>query len=120
MPDQTKYSGSAQRLFFPEEGIDLPFAVANKPGQVLITLDARALTDAALIDARSYRWVHGVRGRVVVDVSHMAMINSSCCGWLVNLMRMAKPAPLGIVGANSRVAETLHLMRLDALMKVEG
>ncbi len=120
MPDQTRYSGSAQRLFYPEEGVELPFSVANRPGQVVITLDARALTDPILIDPRSFRWVHGVRGRVVVDFSRMAMINSSCCNWLVDLMRAAKPATLTISGANTRVTQTLHLLRLDALMKVEA
>jgi hypothetical protein len=104
--------------FVPDEGLDLPYAVENRPGFVIINLEPRALHDPHLSDPRSYRWIHGVRGHVTVDFTHVHMINSSCCGWLVNLVRMAKPANVSITGANGRVAETLRILRLDVLMTV--
>jgi len=120
MNDQSKHTACAQRLFYPEEGIDLPFEVANRPGVVVIILDPKAMQAALMTDPRSHRWIHGARDRVVVDLSRIQMINSSICGWLTDQVRSAKPAAVSITGANKRVAGTLHMLGLDSLMKVDG
>ena len=121
MTDTTRATYSALRLFFPEDGLDLPFSVLNQPGRVvLLTMMQNSLNHRALDDERSYRWVHGLRGRVVVDLARMTTVNSALCGWLVGLMQSAKPSPVTLINANARVGETLRLLRLDVLMTIEG
>jgi hypothetical protein len=119
MAEPNRSSTSAQRLFFPEDGLDLPYTVVNRPGVVVITLDPKAMRDPLLADASSCRWIRGVRGRVIVDFSNIPMISSPCCGWLVHLVRIVKPATVSIEGANKRVVETMRLLGLMALMKIE-
>jgi ABC-type transporter Mla MlaB component len=120
MLESTKHTSSTMFQFVPDEDINLPFTVTNSLGVVLITLAPRAVMDALLVDYRSYLWVRGVQGQVVVDFSRVEAINSSCCNWLVNLMHSAKPATVSIIGATWRVAETLRILRLDVLMAVNG
>jgi hypothetical protein len=120
MADTTRATYSALKLFYPEEGLELPFTVANKPGRTIeLALGPNMLNHRGLDDERSYRWIHGFRGRVVVDLSRVPMVNSALCGWLVGLMNAAKPSPVTLVKANQRVNETLKLLRLDVLMKIE-
>jgi anti-anti-sigma regulatory factor len=120
MADTTRATYSALRLFHPDDDIELPFTVVNKPGRIVqLTMAPNALNHRALDDERSYRWIHGLRGRVVVDLSRVAMVNSALCSWLVGLMHAAKPSPLALIGANVRVAETLRLLRLDVLMSIQ-
>ena len=118
--DTTRATLSALRMFQPDEGMDVPFTVVNRPGRVVeITLQANALNHRMLDDERSYRWLHGLRGRVIVNLARVPTVNSALCGWLVGLMHAAKPSPMTLVGANARVGETLRLLRLDALMTIK-
>jgi anti-anti-sigma regulatory factor len=112
-------AAAGAEVFAPAKGFALPFAVENMPGAVIITLSARAMTDANLLDPRAFQWIHGARGRVLVDLTCVHAINSLGCNWLVHLMQAARPATLAITGANWRVAETLRILRLDALMEIE-
>jgi anti-anti-sigma regulatory factor len=117
--DTTRATLSALKRFEPEDGLDLPFTVVNRPGRVVeLTLAPNALNHRQLDDERSYRWIHGLRGRVIVDLSRVPTVNSALCGWLVGLMNAAKPSPMTLVGANARVNETLRLLRIDALMTI--
>ena len=120
MTDPTQHTATAQRLFYPDEDLDLPFTVINHPGVVIITLHPEAVLDPLLVDVRAYRWIQGVHGRVIVDVSRIQTIDSRCCGWLVNLLRVAKPAVVSISGATERVAATLKMLGLDTLIEIEG
>jgi anti-anti-sigma regulatory factor len=119
--EPTSHTGSALKLFFPDESLNLPFAVVNNPGHiVVITLAGNAGVHTAIQQPSSYKWIHGFRGKVVIDFSETGMMNSSLCNWLVNLMREAKPATVSIAKANTRVIETLRLLRLDALVSIEA
>ena len=105
--------------FFPEENLHFPFHVANHPGLVLITLDPKAVFDPLLEDVRSYGWIHGAIGRVIVDLSRIMIVNSVCCSWIVNLQHAAEPATISIAGANARIIATLRLLGLDAVVKID-
>ncbi len=121
MTDPTQVTSGAARLFFPEEGSELPFTVENRSGCVVVlNLDPAANNHPALATTASHKWIHGLRGKLIVDFSRVPMINSSLCNWLVNLMRSAKPSPVSIIGANARVAETLRLLRLDTLLSIDS
>jgi hypothetical protein len=116
----TNTSRSVQRLFFPEDGLDLPFTVTNAPGEVMINLNPRAMRDPLLVDPRAYSWIAGVCGRVLVDVSRIQQVNSSSCSWLINLMLAAKPAPVAVIRANPQVREAFKRLKLTELIRVDG
>jgi len=107
------------KTFAPDDDLDLPYKIEYRPGFVVIHLETRAMHDPLLSDPRSYKWIHGIRGHVIVDFTHIHMINSSCCGWLVNLVRLVKPATVSLTGVNPRIAETLRILRLDAMMNMD-
>jgi anti-anti-sigma regulatory factor len=104
--------------FLPNPEHAWPYSVTiPDPAHIVIVLKADAVAKV-MFQRESYQWVHGFTGTVVLDLVHLAYVNSRLCAWIINLQQAAQPAKIEIRHASPRVVEIMRSLGMDKIMAI--